>query len=281
MTIGAGFFDRDATGVDNGTGALFYVNGTHAEAVNEKWSYKLSAGYFAQDALPRPTGTIPNSFNTPYPPYTNSGTSQPKFDARVDYELADSAKLVVLRRRRWHRGHHSQRHRSLRHQQRVALDLLQRPLSEGRPAHRLLHEHPERRRRELSVARGLRRAASAVLRHDNLRHRGVRPQDLRHPSRRELWRQLPPQQLRHLDCARRRRPQRGRRVRAGRDLPQRSVQMGGRRPSGQVLVDRQRGLLAADDVDVQAVAESDGPGLVQPRLPRAILHQQQPRCRRC
>ena len=32
FTIGAGFFDRDATGVDNGTGGLFYVNGTHAEA---------------------------------------------------------------------------------------------------------------------------------------------------------------------------------------------------------------------------------------------------------
>ena len=95
LTIGAGFFDRDATGQDNGTGGLFYVNGTHAQAVNDKWSYKLSAGYFSQDALPRPTGTIPNSFNTPYPPYNNSGTSQPKFDARVDYELANSGKLVL------------------------------------------------------------------------------------------------------------------------------------------------------------------------------------------
>ena len=44
FTIGAGFFDRDATGNDNGTGALFYVNGTHAEAVNDRWSYKISAG---------------------------------------------------------------------------------------------------------------------------------------------------------------------------------------------------------------------------------------------
>jgi iron complex outermembrane receptor protein len=94
ITIGAGFFDRDATGQDNGTGGLFYVNGTHAQAVNDKWSYKLSAGYFSQDPLPRPTGTINNSFNTPYPPYTNVGTSQPKFDARVDYELANSSKLV-------------------------------------------------------------------------------------------------------------------------------------------------------------------------------------------
>src|SRR5262245_48151836 len=79
LTVAAGFFDRDATGQDNGTGGLFYVNGTHAQAVDEKWSYKLSAGYFTQDALPRPTGTINNAFNTPYPPYANSGTSQPKF----------------------------------------------------------------------------------------------------------------------------------------------------------------------------------------------------------
>ena len=94
VTIGAGFFDRDATGVDNSTGSLFYVNGTHAQAVNDKWAYKLSAGYFSQDPLPRPTGTIPNSFNTPYPPYTNEGTAQPKFDARVDYDLDNSAKLI-------------------------------------------------------------------------------------------------------------------------------------------------------------------------------------------
>jgi outer membrane receptor protein involved in Fe transport len=94
LTIGAGFFDRDATGVDNSTGGLFYVNGTHAQAVNDKWAYKLSAGYFSQDPLPRPTGTIPNSFNTPYPPYTNKGTAQPKFDARVDYALDNSATLI-------------------------------------------------------------------------------------------------------------------------------------------------------------------------------------------
>ena len=59
-----------------------FSSGTHAQAVNDKWAYKLSAGYFSQDPLPRPTGTIPNSFNTPYPPYTNKGTAQPKFDAR-------------------------------------------------------------------------------------------------------------------------------------------------------------------------------------------------------
>jgi outer membrane receptor protein involved in Fe transport len=88
LTIGIGAFDRDTAGGDRGAGSLFYVNGSHAEAVNDRWAFKLSAGYLTQDPLPRPTGTIPNAFNTPYPPYVNEGTSQPKFDARVDYDVA-------------------------------------------------------------------------------------------------------------------------------------------------------------------------------------------------
>jgi iron complex outermembrane receptor protein len=94
LTIGAGGFQRSAQGVDRDAGSLFYVNGSHARAANDKVAYKLSAGYFTQDALPRPVGTIPNAFNTPYPAYTNTGTSQPKFDARVDYSLADSATVT-------------------------------------------------------------------------------------------------------------------------------------------------------------------------------------------
>jgi hypothetical protein len=94
LTIGVGGFQRSAQGVDRDAGSLFYVNGSHAQAVNDKVAYKVSAGFFTQDALPRPVGTIPNSFNTPYPDYTNEGTSQPKFDARVDYSLADNATLT-------------------------------------------------------------------------------------------------------------------------------------------------------------------------------------------
>jgi iron complex outermembrane receptor protein len=94
LTIGVGAFQRSAQDVDRDAGSLFYVNGSHAQAANDKLAYKISAGFFTQDALPRPVGTIPNSFNTPYPDYTNEGTSQPKFDARVDYSLADSATLT-------------------------------------------------------------------------------------------------------------------------------------------------------------------------------------------
>jgi iron complex outermembrane receptor protein len=94
LTVGVGGFQRSAQGVDRDAGSLFYVNGAHAQAVSDRVAFKLSAGFFAQDALPRPVGTIPNSFNTPYPDYTNEGTRQPKFDARVDYSLSDGATLV-------------------------------------------------------------------------------------------------------------------------------------------------------------------------------------------
>ena len=57
---------REGAG-ERSAGSLFYVNGSHAEAVNDRWAFKLSAGYLTQDPLPRPTGTIPNAFNTPYP----------------------------------------------------------------------------------------------------------------------------------------------------------------------------------------------------------------------
>ena len=94
LTIGIGTFDRNVTGRDQGSGSLFYVNGAHAQAVDDRWSYKLSAGYLSQDAMPRPFGTIPNGRGTPYPPFANTGTSQPKFDARVDYDLPDGARVV-------------------------------------------------------------------------------------------------------------------------------------------------------------------------------------------
>jgi outer membrane receptor protein involved in Fe transport len=94
VTIGVGTFDRDVPGRDEGAGSLFYVNGQHAQAVNDRWAYKVSAGYLTQDPLPRPTGTIPNRFNTPYPTFTNEGTSQPKFNGRVDYDFENGSALV-------------------------------------------------------------------------------------------------------------------------------------------------------------------------------------------
>ena len=88
LTIGVGTFDRNVAGRDMSAGSMFYVNGSHAQAVDARWAYKVSAGYVMQDPLPRPTGTLPNSFHTPYPDFVNEGTKQPKFDARVDYDIA-------------------------------------------------------------------------------------------------------------------------------------------------------------------------------------------------
>ena len=96
-TFGFGGF-AGSNGQDGGP--LWYASGTHAQAVNDRWAFKLSAGAYSQDPFARPTGTIPcdrpevcNVQTTTYPPYTNSGTTQPKFDARVDYDYPDGAKL--------------------------------------------------------------------------------------------------------------------------------------------------------------------------------------------
>jgi outer membrane receptor for ferrienterochelin and colicin len=96
-TFGFGGFSG-ANGQDGGP--LWYVSGTHAQAVNDRWAFKLSAGAYSQDPFARPTGTIPCDRpevctvpTTTYPAYTNTGTTQPKFDARVDYDYPDGAKL--------------------------------------------------------------------------------------------------------------------------------------------------------------------------------------------
>ena len=60
---------------------------THAGA-GDKVSYKLSGGYYEQDAYDRPTGLIQGSPapGTPYPDFQNQGTEQPKAEIRVDYD---------------------------------------------------------------------------------------------------------------------------------------------------------------------------------------------------
>jgi iron complex outermembrane receptor protein len=94
-TFGFGGFDRPAADA----GSLWYVSGTYADAPNDRWSYKLSGGGYTQDALARPTGRIPCDNpavcvpTTNYPPFANSGTTQPKFDARVDYDYEDGRNL--------------------------------------------------------------------------------------------------------------------------------------------------------------------------------------------
>jgi outer membrane receptor protein involved in Fe transport len=88
MTFGT--FGRDIDGGQQlGNGSLFGINATHARAVNDRWAYKISGGGYTSDAFARPIGAIPNGTGTQYPTFANSGTTQPKFDARVDYDQPD------------------------------------------------------------------------------------------------------------------------------------------------------------------------------------------------
>jgi outer membrane receptor protein involved in Fe transport len=74
------------TSVMLGGGELGTAYGSISHAgVGGKVGYKLSASYFQQDPYPRPTGVIPGT-GTPYPPFKNQGTAQPKVDVRLDYD---------------------------------------------------------------------------------------------------------------------------------------------------------------------------------------------------
>jgi outer membrane receptor for ferrienterochelin and colicins len=111
VILNAGWFDRDVgSTVGRSAGAMYGGNVSTSQVVNDRWSYRLSAGYFNSDPYPRPTGRIPvvvdprdptgqstvggafypvdgpGSFGTSF---VNKGTSQPKFDARVDQELSN------------------------------------------------------------------------------------------------------------------------------------------------------------------------------------------------
>lgn len=92
VTLSAGAFDRHVDGRDQDAGALFGVYATHARSVNDRWAYRVSAGYVAQDAMARPAGSLPSG--TPYPPYPNTDTRQPKFTARADYDRAGGGRFV-------------------------------------------------------------------------------------------------------------------------------------------------------------------------------------------
>ncbi|MEX2663448.1 MAG: TonB-dependent receptor plug domain-containing protein, partial [Vicinamibacterales bacterium] len=92
--LGFGTFDRSVGSNDLDAGSLWYASGTHARAIDDRWAFKVSAGAFSQEALARPTGVIPGGPGTRYPFYENTGTMQPKVDARVDYDYPDGRKLT-------------------------------------------------------------------------------------------------------------------------------------------------------------------------------------------
>ena len=109
LAIGGGIFGRDAgSSAGKGPGALFGSNASISRIVNDRWSYRLSAGYFTSDALAPPerapfrsspirairSATVggaayPDRWRRPtrHRLQEHAARSQPKFDARVDQEL--------------------------------------------------------------------------------------------------------------------------------------------------------------------------------------------------
>ena len=111
LTIGGGLFSRDFGSTEGqGAGGLFSTTISTSHALSDRWSIRLSAGYFGSDAFARPVGRVPEIADprdptgrtrvggATYPAdaegtfgtaYKNQGTSQPKFDARIDQELSN------------------------------------------------------------------------------------------------------------------------------------------------------------------------------------------------
>ncbi len=102
--MGAGSFGREYTpepgspviATQPRNGSLVYGNITHAQAINERWAYKLSVGTYQSEAFTRPTGLIRgNTTGTQYPAYKNTGTAQPKVDLRFDYDGDNGQRWVI------------------------------------------------------------------------------------------------------------------------------------------------------------------------------------------
>ncbi len=104
MTLGYAAVNRSAPDNDLGTGNAYNVNLTHAQILNDRWAYKISAGVYGMDQLARPMGSVPITDDPRrgptggglYPPFPNSGTTQPKVDARVDYDFPDGQQKLVF-----------------------------------------------------------------------------------------------------------------------------------------------------------------------------------------
>ena len=105
VLLSGGIFSRDAgLGAGQDPGGLVDVGISHARVVNDRWSLRVSGGYYGSDALPRPAGRVPVGTNPlnpsivigggDYPGFPNRGTRQPRADARLDQELSNGGRLT-------------------------------------------------------------------------------------------------------------------------------------------------------------------------------------------
>lgn len=93
LAVRFGQFDRSPTR-SYAAGSLMAVDAAEARALNDRWAYKISGEFLAQEPFLRPAGTV-NASHTAYPPFENRGTRQPKLDARVDYDAPNGQKVVA------------------------------------------------------------------------------------------------------------------------------------------------------------------------------------------
>ena len=214
------------------SGSLFYVRGTHAQVVNDRWAYKFSAGTFDSDAFARPAGLIPNDTGTSYPAFVNQGTTQPKFDARVDYDFPDGERKLQFSG--GFAGTDGIMHTGIGPfdvRSGIGDELLEGELHAKSVQAAGVHEHARRRGGQPREHQSDRRADRPRLRYQDLRRRARRHAAGRQPPRADLRRQPAVQPVRPDDCARRKLPQRRRRLRPGRDSAARTVPPGRRRPA--------------------------------------------------
>jgi outer membrane receptor protein involved in Fe transport len=94
LGIRFGQFDRSPPGRAD-RGGTFSLHALHAQATSDRFAYKVSGGVLSEEAFLRPTGMLPGG-TTVYPAFENRGTTQPRLDARADYDLADGRQKIIL-----------------------------------------------------------------------------------------------------------------------------------------------------------------------------------------
>ena len=86
-----GSFDRNVSGNAMDAGTQWLGSLSHAQALNDRFAYRVVASFSQQDPLPRPSGEIPNDTGTLYPPLPGTESRLPKLDVRADWDAPDGS----------------------------------------------------------------------------------------------------------------------------------------------------------------------------------------------